>query len=95
MATRPGEGVAKEEKFLHNRKLSQACLWGSFGISEGNITGREKKQNPQNMCLTVTSSSDACSRQQRVGVEQGGMGCIILRVKTRLECPEDNLKGLI
>ena len=78
MATRPGEGVAKEEKFLHNRKLSQACLWGSFGISEGNITGREKKrQNPQNMCLTVTSSSEACSGQQRVGAEQGGMGCII------------------
>ena len=29
----------------------------SFGISEGNITGR-KKENPQNMCLTATPSGD-------------------------------------
>ena len=31
----------------------------SFGISEGNITGKEKKKkNPQNMHLTITPSGE-------------------------------------
>jgi len=40
METRPGEGVVKEEKFPNTRKHRRVC--GSFGISEGNITGRKK-----------------------------------------------------
>ena len=33
---------------------------GSFGISEGNITGRgkKKKNNPQNTCLTTAPSGE-------------------------------------
>ena len=39
METRPGEGVMKEERFPQGRFV------GRFGISEDNITGREKKRN--------------------------------------------------
>ena len=39
------------------------------------------------------NSPDTRIRQQWVGAEQGGMGCM-LRVRTRPECPEDNLREL-
>jgi len=42
METRPGEGVIKE-KFPNSRKPSHHGSVGSFGISEGNITRRKKK----------------------------------------------------
>ena len=56
---------------------------GSFGISEGNITRREKKNKiPQNKRLTATASGEitqmlakATSKQGLAG--QGGMGCVI------------------
>ena len=56
MAIHPGEGVAKEEKFLHNRKLSQACVWG-VGVGGGelcnlrgqyNWEGKKEKKNAPN-----------------------------------------------
>ena len=56
METRPGEGVEKEEKFPRSRKPSHKQVCESFGISEGNITGRKKKK--QNMCLTATASRE-------------------------------------
>ena len=40
----PGKGVLKEEKFPNTRKHSIGGCVGSFGISEDNITGREKKK---------------------------------------------------
>ena len=60
---------------------------GNFGISEGNITGREKKQKQANKQKTECapnhnsqrrSSPDVFVHQQRVGAE----------------CPEDNLGKL-
>ena len=70
---------------------------GSFGISEGNITERKKKQKPQNMSLTATPSGEVAQtrigHQQEPGAGQGGMGCM-LRVRTVPECPEDNLREL-
>ena len=39
---RPGEGVIKE-KFPNTRKPYNWQVCGSFGISEGNITGRINK----------------------------------------------------
>ena len=58
---------------------------GSFGISEGNITERGKKEKnkiPQNKRLTATASGErtqmlakATSKQGLAG--QGGMGCVI------------------
>ena len=35
---------------------------GSFGISEGNITGREKKKNPQITHLTTTASGEVAQK---------------------------------
>ena len=58
METCPGEGVVKEEKFPHSRKPLTGGSVGSFGISEGNITGRKKKI-PQSMHPTTTSA-DKC-----------------------------------
>ena len=45
METCPGDGVVKEEKFPHSRKPLTGGSVGSFGISEGNITGRKKKKS--------------------------------------------------
>ena len=56
METCPGDGVMKEEKFPHSRKPLTGGSVGSFGISEGNITGREKKKIPQSMRPTTTAS---------------------------------------
>ena len=58
METHPGEGVMKEEKFPNSRKPFHWWVFGNFGISEGNITGRKKKRNPQNTRLTTTPSGE-------------------------------------
>ena len=51
---------------------------GSFGISQGNITGREKKKkkkkkNPQNTCLTTTPGEEVAQTLKRLppASEQG------------------------
>ena len=71
---------------------------GTFGNSEGNINGRKK--NPQNRCLATTDSGEVAqtlvsttSYHQLAGAGQEGAGCT-LRVTTRPECPEDNLREL-
>ena len=70
----------KEEVSTHQETLSPAGLWGSFGISEGNITGREKKTNKQKahrlrastpsrevaQTLTSASSKRGLNREVRV-----------------------------
>ena len=65
---------------------------GSFGISEGNITGREKKKNPTEYTPNHNSQWRS-SPDAHVCAGQGGMGCM-LRVRTGPECPENNLKEL-
>ena len=45
METYPGEGVVKEEKFPNTGNPLNSRSVGSFRISEGNITAREKKKN--------------------------------------------------
>ena len=71
---------------------------GSFGISEGNITRKrkKKKKSPQIMCLTTTPRGEVDQTLESVtgGAGQGGT-CCILRVRTGLECPEDNLRKLM
>ena len=52
---------------------------GSFGILEGNITGRKKKkQKPQNMCLTTTPSGEVAwtlaSATSKQGTGRRGLG---------------------
>ena len=49
METCSGEGVVKE-KFPHSRKPLTGGSVGSFGISEGNITGRGKKKKSHRIC---------------------------------------------
>ena len=70
---------------------------GSFGISEGNITGRGKKKKPTeympNHNRQWRSSTDAHVCHKWVGAGQGSTVCM-LRVRTRPECPEDNLREL-
>ena len=44
---------------------------GSFGISEGNITGRGKKKKPQNMQLTATASIQIAQALASATGEQG------------------------
>ena len=69
---------------------------GSFGISEGNITGRGKKKKTEympNRNSQGRSSPDARICHQQAGTEQGGVGCM-LRIKIQPECPEDNLREL-
>ena len=46
-----------KEKFPNSRNPLTGGSEGSFGISEGNITGRKKK-SPQNMLLTTTASGE-------------------------------------
>ena len=74
-------------------------LWGSFGISEGNITGRKKKkQNPQYMRLTATPSGKVAQTPVSTTSEQGlnrEVQVAFLRVRTGPECPEDSLRELM
>ena len=44
---------------------------GSFGISEGNITRRGKKKNPENRCLTTTASGDVAQKPASTTSEWG------------------------
>ena len=52
----PSQGGSHEggEISKQQETLSLVGLWGSFGISEGSITGRKTKTKIQNMLLTET-----------------------------------------
>ena len=72
---------------------------GSFGVSEGNITGREKKKkkNPQITCLTATPSGEIAQKLVSATSKRGlnrEVRAALLRVRTWPECPEDNLREL-
>ena len=71
---------------------------GSFGISEGNITGRGKKKTkteymPNHNCQQRVSP-EAHNCYQQVGAGQAQAASSDLRVRPRLECPENNLREL-
>ena len=75
---------------------------GSFGVSEGNITRREKKENPQNTHLTSNTSREGevaqmlTSNISELGVgRQARAALFVLRVRLRPDCPEDNLRELL
>ena len=84
----------------HQKTHSAAGLWGSFGISEGNITGRKKHTqthtHTHTNCMPNHNSqwrSSPDTQVQESGTEQGAVGCV-LRVRIRPECPENNLREL-
>lgn len=77
---------------------------GSFGISEGNITGRKKKErkkerNPTdcvpNNNFQQGTSPDTHNCHQQAGGLYREVRAALLRVKTRPECPEGNLRELM
>ena len=71
---------------------------GSFGILEGNITGREKKKKTQYICLTAAPSGEVAqtlaSTPSKLGLNREARAAL-LRVRTRPECPEGNLRELM
>ena len=75
---------------------------GSFGISEGNITGR--KEHTQDTHLTTTTSTDGEVAQTLKSTTMSGVGglgreaqtaSLVLRVRIKLEGPDDNLRELL
>ena len=72
---------------------------GSFGISEGNTNGGKNinKLNPQIMGLTTAPSREVAQMLVSATISQGlnkAAQAALLRVRTRSECPEDNLRQL-
>ena len=78
-------------------------MW-SFGISEGNITGRKKKERkkernptdcvPNNNFQQGTSPDTHDCHQQAGGLNRK-VRAALLRVRARPECPEGNLRELM
>ena len=95
METRPRKGVIS---FQTQGNPLTGGSGGSFHISEGNLTGRENKLNPQTTCLKTTPSrkvpqtlSSTTSKWGQDGEEQEAL----LRVRTGPECPEGNWRELM
>ena len=98
----------KEEKFPNLRKPShwQVCreFWNLRGQQTWEVkkkTKQKKKKTKKNLIEYALncnsqwrSSTDAHVHCQRWGAEQEGVGCM-LRVRTRPEYPEDNLRELM
>ena len=91
-----------EEKFPNSRKPShwQACAEFWNLSRQHNWEGEKKKErNPQNMSLTTTASREVAqtlmspTREWGLGREVQAASSILM-VRTRPECPEDNLREL-
>ena len=69
--TRPWEGVVRRSFHTVGNPPTRRSV-GSFGISEGKITGRKKK-NPQNKnsCLTATASREVAQMLEFTTSEWG------------------------
>ena len=99
MESRPGKGVLKEEKFPNTRKPSHHQVCGEFWNLRGQHNWEEKtnKQNPQVTCLTTTPSREVAQMLASTTSKQGlsrEVQAALLRLRTRLECPEGNLREL-
>ena len=97
METHPGEGVVKEEKFPSTRKPSHQQVCGKFWNLGGQHNREEKKKNPQITPLATTPSREVgwtlafpTNKWGRDREERA----TLLRVRTRPECPEENLREL-
>ena len=96
METHPEEGVMKEEKIPNTRKPSHWQVCGEFWNLRGQHN-REKKINAQNMCLITTLSREVTQMLKSATSKQElnrEVQAALLRVRTRPECPEDNLREL-
>ena len=71
MEIHPAEGVMKE-KFPNIRKPSHPRVCGEFWNFGGQHNQKEKrKENPQIMCLAVTSSREVAQTLELASREQG------------------------
>ena len=88
-----------KEKFPNTRKPSHQRVCGEFWNLRGehNWEGEKHTHTHTEYVLNHNSqwrsSPDAHTCHQRAGAEQEGMSCM-LRVRTRPECPENNLREL-
>ena len=94
-----GKGVLKEEKFPNTRKHSHWRVCGKFWNLRGQHNQEEKinKYNPQITCLTATPSGEVAKTLASATSKQGlnrEAWAALLRVRTRPECPESNLREL-
>ena len=92
------EGVVKEEKFPNTRKPSHWWVCEEFWNLRGhhNWEGKKKK-NSQIMHLTATPSGEVAQTLASATSKQGlnrEARAALLRVGTRPECPEGNLREL-
>ena len=102
METHPGEGVMKEEKFPHNRKPSHSQVNGEFWnlSKKHNWKKQANKQNPHRTCLNAITHGEMAQRLLSTS-SKWGLGremraaSLVLRLRTGLGCPEDNLRGLM
>ena len=75
---------------------------GSFGISgvkHNQEERKKKKKTPQNRCLTATASGEVAQMLTSATSEwrldrEAWAASSVPRVRTRPECPEDNLRDL-
>ena len=90
METCPRKGVEKEEKFPNTRKPSHSRVCGEFWNLREQHNPDEKitKLNPGR------SSPDARVPTSKRGLNREACA-ELLRVRTRPECPEDNLREIM
>ena len=87
-----------KEKFPNTRKPSHRQVSGEFWNLRGHHNWEGEKKSPQTMCLTTTPSGEVAqaltptTNKQRLNREAQAAS---LRVRTRPECPEDNLRELM
>ena len=93
----------KEEKFPNSRKPSHRRVCREFWNLRGQHNWEEKKkQNSKNMHLTTTASREVAQMLASTTSELSTRGLdretraasLVLRIRTRPECPEDNLREL-
>ena len=97
MEARPGEGVVKEEKFPNIRKASHWWVCGESWNLTGQHNREGKKKIPQITNLTETPRGEIAQMLVSTTSKQGlnkEAWTALLRVRTRTECPGDNLREL-
>ena len=102
METHPGEGVVNKETFPHNRKPSHRCvcedLWNlrrQHNWGAGGGAGETHRIHTKPQLPVEKWPRDCASAQQQVGLgKEVQAASSVPRVRTELECLEDNLREL-
>ena len=99
MKTCPGRESWRRRSFQTPGDTLTIGSMGSFGISEGNKTGRKKQINKTHRLqrLIITPSGEVAQTLTSATSKQGlnrETQAALLRVRTGPECPEDNLREL-